>query len=88
MKLYPRAKTPIKSSTLHPLSQEDKCYNKVLFSRRIKVQSVFAKVKVFKMISTTYRNRKKRLELRMNLIAGIINFEGLDWIRRKSSKKY
>ncbi|MGT2928000.1 IS5/IS1182 family transposase, partial [Streptococcus danieliae] len=34
------------------------------------------KFKVFKIFSTTYRNRKKRFGLRMNLIAGIINFEG------------
>lgn len=77
MKLYPQAKTPIKSSKYHPLSQEDKLYNKSLSSHRIKVENVFAKVKVFKMFSTTYRNRKKRLGLRMNLIAGIINFESL-----------
>ncbi|MGT2714490.1 IS5/IS1182 family transposase, partial [Streptococcus pluranimalium] len=32
-------------------------------------------VKVFKIFSTTYRNHKKRFNLRMNLVAGIINFE-------------
>ncbi|VFI07292.1 transposase-like protein, IS1381 ISSpn7 [Streptococcus pneumoniae] len=35
----------------------------------------FAKVKTFKMFSTTYRNHRKRFGLRMNLIAGIINHE-------------
>ncbi|VLC40194.1 transposase [Streptococcus pneumoniae] len=37
--------------------------------------NIFAKVKTFKMISTTYRNHRKRFGLRMNLIAGIINHE-------------
>ena len=75
MKLYSQAKTPIKSSKLHPLTDEDKAYNRALSSRRIKVENVFAKVKVFKIFSTTYRNRKRRFGLRMNLVAGIINFE-------------
>ena len=75
MKLYSQAKTPIKSSKLHPLTDEDKAYNRALSSRRIKVENVFVKVKVFKIFSTTYRNRKRRFGLRMNLVAGIINFE-------------
>ncbi|MBF0806190.1 MULTISPECIES: IS5 family transposase [unclassified Streptococcus] len=77
MKLYPQAKTPIKSSRYHPLTKGDKSYNRDLSSRRIKVENIFAKFKVFNIFSTTYRNRKKRFGLRMNLIAGIINFERL-----------
>ncbi|HEN8878219.1 TPA: IS5/IS1182 family transposase, partial [Streptococcus agalactiae] len=42
---------------------------------RIKVENIFAKVKTFKIFSTTYRNRRKRFGLRMNLIAGMINRE-------------
>ncbi|HGQ8798642.1 TPA: IS5/IS1182 family transposase, partial [Streptococcus pneumoniae] len=42
---------------------------------RSKVENIFAKVKTFKMFSTTYRNHRKRFGLRMNLIAGIINYE-------------
>ena len=75
MKLYSQAKTPIKSSKLHPLTDEDKAYNRALSSRRIKVENISAKGKVFKNFSTTYRNRKRRFGLRMNLVAGIINFE-------------
>ncbi|VFI14039.1 fusion of IS1381 orf A and B [Streptococcus pneumoniae] len=59
MKIYPQAQTPRKSSKLKPLTAEDK--------------DIFAKVKTFKMFSTTYRNHRKRFGLRMNLIAGIIN---------------
>ncbi len=33
------------------------------------------KSKTFKIFSTTYRNRRKRFGLRMNVIAGIINRE-------------
>ncbi|VJS84110.1 mobile genetic element [Streptococcus pneumoniae] len=62
MKIYPQVQTPRKSSKLKP-------------KERSKVENIFAKVKTFKMISTTYRNHRKRFGLRMNLIAGIINHE-------------
>ncbi|SNO29939.1 mobile genetic element [Streptococcus pneumoniae] len=52
-----------------------KTYNHALSKERSKVENIFAKVKTFKMISTTYRNHRKRFGLRMNLIAGIINHE-------------
>ena len=39
------------------------------------VENVLAQFKVFKVLSSRYRNRLKRLGLRLNLIAGIINME-------------
>ena len=75
MKMYSQAQTPRKSSKLKPLTLEDKAYNHALSKERIKVENIFAKVKTFKIFSTTYRNRRKRFGLRMNLIAGIINRE-------------
>ena len=75
MKMYSQAQTPRKSSKLKPLTLEDKAYNHALSKERIKVENIFAKVKPFKIFSTTYRNRRKRFGLRMNLIAGIINRE-------------
>ncbi|VJA62457.1 transposase [Streptococcus pneumoniae] len=75
MKIYPQAQIPRKSSKLKPLTVEDKACNHVLSKERSKVENIFAKVKTFKMFSTTYRNHRKRFGLRMNLIAGIINHE-------------
>ncbi|CTH57359.1 transposase family protein [Streptococcus pneumoniae] len=75
MKIYPQAQTPRKSSKLKPLTAEDKAYNHALSKERSKVENIFAKVKTFKIFSTTYRNHRKRFGLRMNLIAGIINHE-------------
>ena len=74
-KIFHQAETPIKSSKHHPLTEVDKTYNRELSSERIMVENLFAKVKVFKIFSTTYRNRKRRFNLRMNLIAGILNYE-------------
>ncbi|CKI93100.1 multidrug resistance protein 1 (ATP-binding cassettesub-family B member 1) (P-glycoprotein 1) (antigen) [Streptococcus pneumoniae] len=75
MKIYPQAQTPRKSSKLKPLIAEDKAYNHALSKDRSKVENILAKVKTFKMFSTTYRNHRKRFGLRMNLSAGIINHE-------------
>ncbi|CKN15423.1 transposase-like protein%2C IS1381 ISSpn7 [Streptococcus pneumoniae] len=75
MKIYPQVQTPRKSSKLKPLTAEDKACNHALSKERSKVENIFAKVKTFKMFSTTYRNHRKRFGLRMNLIAGIINHE-------------
>ncbi|ADI68305.1 fusion of IS1381 orf A and B [Streptococcus pneumoniae] len=75
MKICPQAQTSRKSSKLKPLTAEDKAYNHALSKERSKVENIFAKVKTFKMFSTTYRNHRKHFGLRMNLIAGIINHE-------------
>ena len=37
-------------------------------------------MKCFKILSCVYRNRRKRLNLRFNLLAGIYN---LDWVKDK-----
>ncbi|HGR1173069.1 TPA: transposase, partial [Streptococcus pneumoniae] len=75
MKIYPQAQTPRKSSKFKSLTVEDKTYNHALSKERSKVENIFAKVKTFKIFSTTYRNHRKRFGLRMNLSAGIINHE-------------
>ncbi|HLG33306.1 MAG TPA: IS5/IS1182 family transposase, partial [Bacteroidia bacterium] len=36
---------------------------------------VIRRVKIFRIVAERYRNRRKRFSLRMNLIAGIYNFE-------------
>lgn len=74
-KLYPQAQTPIKSSKNHKLSKEEKEFNRHLSSQRMLVENILAKFKVFKVLSSCYRNHLKRLGLRFNLIAGIINRE-------------
>jgi len=55
------------------LSKEDKRHNRELASQRVAVEHAIRKLKVFRILSCTYRNRRKRLGLRVNLIAAIIN---------------
>ncbi|MBK8912787.1 MAG: transposase [Chlorobi bacterium] len=43
--------------------------------KRIVIEHVFGRLKVFKIIAEKYRNRRKRFDVRFNLIAAIHNFE-------------
>jgi len=74
-KIFSQAETPFKATKKHPLTSEQKASNHQLSKLRIKVENVFARIKTFKIFSTRYRNHKRRLNLRFNLIAGICNLE-------------
>jgi hypothetical protein len=39
------------------------------------VENTIAKVEVFKITSSKYRNRRKKFGLRMSLVCGIVNYE-------------
>ncbi|MGM9886782.1 MAG: IS5 family transposase [Lactococcus sp.] len=70
---HKNSEIPQKKSKKHPLTDEQKQANHDLSKLRIFVEHVNAKIKVFKIFSTKYRNRRKRFMLRMNLICAIIN---------------
>jgi len=75
LKLHKNSETPKKKPRGGKLSDEEKAYNRKLASERMLIENITAKVKVFKITSNKYRNRRKRFGLRMSLICGIINFE-------------
>jgi hypothetical protein len=76
-KICPNAQIPKKRTKLKPLTKEDKKENHKLSSKRIIVEQINAKIKVFKITKYPYRNRRKRFGLRMNLICAIINLDAL-----------
>ncbi|MBX2901876.1 MAG: transposase [Cyclobacteriaceae bacterium] len=55
------------------LTLQEKKENKELSSKRVCIEHVNREIKVFRILSATYRNKKKRFGLRMHLIAGIYN---------------
>jgi hypothetical protein len=73
--LHTNSNTPKKKSKHHPLTIEQKVANRKLARQRIYVEHVIGKVKVFRILSERYRNRRKRFGLRFNLIAALYNFE-------------
>lgn len=64
----------IKKPKNKELSKEAKGINKEISRRRIIIEHINSKLKVFRILSDRYRNRRKRFGLRMNLMAGLINW--------------
>ena len=73
--IHSNSQTPAKKSKLHPLSQEQKATNRTLSRKRILIENIIRRLKIFRILSERYRNRRKRFGLRFNLIAAIYNFE-------------
>jgi IS5 family transposase len=74
-KIHPHSRTPIKKTKKKPLNKEQKQFNKQLAKERIVVEHVHRRLKIFRILSSRYRNRRRRFGLRINLIAGIYNYE-------------
>jgi len=74
-KYHKNSKTPYKKTKNIPLTLEQKKENSQLASRRIVVENVIRCLKIFRILSSRYRNRRKRFGLRVNLISGIYNYE-------------
>lgn len=66
---------PLKNSKLHRLSKVEKKTNRELAAKRVKVENVIRRLKIFRLLSERYRHRRKRFGLRFNLIAGLHNYE-------------
>ncbi len=73
--LHANSQIPVKKSKLHPLTKEQKASNRQLSHERILVENVIRKLKIFRILSERYRNRRKRFSLKFNLIAAIYNLE-------------
>ncbi|WP_420094646.1 transposase family protein [Microcystis aeruginosa] len=67
--------TPKKKSKNRKLTELEKEYNKALAKERIIIEPINRKLKIFKILSCKYRNRRRRYSLRVNLLAAIYNCE-------------
>ena len=74
-KLHDKSRTPKKRSKKRSLTKDERRANRELSQRRIVVENVIRSLKIFRILSERYRNRRKRFSLRFNLIAGLYNFE-------------
>ena len=72
-KLHEHTLLPDKATKNKPLTKMQKKYNRALASVRVQVEHVFAWLKKFAIFGTKYRSRRKRLNLRLNIMAGIYN---------------
>ena len=74
-KIHENTTLPKKKSKHRPLTKKEIKENLKLSKSRVAVEHIIGKIKVFRIISERYRNRRKNHALRMNLICGIYNFE-------------
>jgi hypothetical protein len=69
---------PVKTGKKHQLPEEEKAYNKELARRRVVIEHINGRIKVFRCMSYPYRGHYcNRHSLRMKLICGIINYDRL-----------
>lgn len=66
---------PFKGTKKKPLTKEQKQHNKELSSFRVRVENKIRDIKIFKILSDTYRNFQKKHNMRLNIIAGIVNLK-------------
>jgi transposase len=66
---------PIKKPKGSELSDEEKAFNRELSRRRIVIENINAEIKVFKIMSHTYRNRRCSHLSRTRLVCAILNAE-------------
>ena len=66
---------PTKKPRNQPLPVAEKQHNRALARLRVRVEHVIRRFKIFRIFSGRYRNRRKRFGLRLNLIAGLLNYE-------------
>ncbi|NCR55645.1 MAG: transposase family protein, partial [Microcystis aeruginosa L211-07] len=57
------------------LTKEQKKFNRQLSRERVVIENIHRHLKIFRILSSRYRNRRKRFKLRLNLLAGIYNYE-------------
>lgn len=71
--IHSESEIPIKKKRNQGLRKEEKQHNRELSKRRMIVEHMNRKIKIFRIFSSKYRNRRKRFGQRVNLIVSIIN---------------
>ena len=66
---------PFKGTKKKPLTKKQKEHNKALAQLRIRIENKIGEMKIFKILSEKYRNFQKKLHMRLNIIAGIVNMK-------------
>ena len=75
--IHPNSMTPVKRSKNHKLTLEERKWNAAVSKRRIYIEHINRYIKRFRILSSRYRNKRKKFGLRASLICGIFNFQHL-----------
>ena len=72
-KEHPDAEIPFKRSKKHPLTNDERAYNRALSRFRVRVEHTFAKIKSFRLFSERFRYSKTTYAAKFSAVAGIVN---------------
>jgi hypothetical protein len=72
-KIYSNTKLPIKKKKKRPLTEEEKEWNYQLAKRRIKIEHVNRRCKIFRIVKETYRGKHKNYGKTWSVISGLVN---------------
>ncbi len=67
--------TLVKSAKNHRLNDVEKVFNADLSRRRIFIEHINRYIKRFRILSSRYRNKRRRFALRASLICAIYNLQ-------------
>lgn len=73
-KIFKNSLIPKKKSKLNPLTNDDKELNKLISSNRIAIEHVNSQLKIFRILSERYRNRRNTFISRAIFICSLYNY--------------
>jgi IS5 family transposase len=73
--LFPKSEVPHKASKYHPLSKEQKQYNRQLAKERTVIEHRNRECKIFLICKERYRGKHKNYEKTWKLVSAIVNLK-------------
>ncbi len=72
-KIHNNVEIPIKNTKKHKLTTDDKSFNKNLSKRRIFIENINRKCKIFRIVKEVYRGKHKNYGLVWHVIGALVN---------------
>jgi hypothetical protein len=72
--IHTNSRTPIKKPKGKKLTRRQKLYNHLISKKRIVVENIIRRCKIFRITKDVYRGKHKNHGKVWNLIAGLVNF--------------
>jgi len=70
---HKKSQIPIKKKKGRLLTAEEKAHNKSLAKKRILIENVNRRCKIFRIVKDIYRGKHKNYSLTWNLVAALVN---------------
>lgn len=74
-RLHSNSMLPVRATKKHKLTPEEKAFNSAVSKRRIYIEHINRYIKRFRILSSRYRNKRRKFGLRASLLCGIYNFQ-------------